>query len=185
MIAKLKILETWVETEIPWCRDEAGAYERDATGERILDFYPTRSIHFAEWDGTQNCVATRILHPGLGRLKKTRRRTLPESHVDLQIRLDAVLDALHEKGKAQLEAANKTSQINDLETSVAYWESLAKKQEGEIVALRERMFTTERKLREALTAIKGNKAEWNRVAAEKDAKIASLTELLSKISPIR
>lgn len=185
LIAKLSILEAWARTEIPWSRSVTGAFERDATGERILDFFPTRASHFAVWDGTQNCTATHVLYPKLGRLKKTRRRTIAESHSDLQSRLDAVLQALRSKSKVQLETTNKSSQIKDLEKSVDFWESLAKKQEGEIVSLRERMFKTERQLREAQAAVKNNKAEWSRISAEKDAKIASLTELLSKISPIR
>ncbi|ENG0264648.1 hypothetical protein ABSA61_006165, partial [Burkholderia multivorans] len=121
----------------------------------------------------------------LERLKKTRRRTAPESHPDLQSRLDDVLKALRAKAITQLETANKTTQIAELESSVNFWQSLAHKQEAEIVALRERMSKTERELREAKAAVKGNQVEWTRVAAEKDAKIASLTELISKISPIR
>ncbi|MBU9122147.1 hypothetical protein [Burkholderia multivorans] len=185
LIAKLEVLEAWAETEIPWRRDAKGVYERDAEGERVLDFVPTRDIHFASWDGTQNCEATKVLYPQLERLKKTRRRTAPESHPDLQSRLDDVLKALRAKAITQLETANKTTQIAELESSVNFWQSLAHKQEAEIVALRERMSKTERELREAKAAVKGNQVEWTRVAAEKDAKIASLTELISKISPIR
>ncbi|ENG1061389.1 hypothetical protein ABS381_005885, partial [Burkholderia multivorans] len=142
LIAKLEVLEAWAETEIPWRRDAKGVYERDAEGERVLDFVPTRDIHFASWDGTQNCEATKVLYPQLERLKKTRRRTAPESHPDLQSRLDDVLKALRAKAITQLETANKTTQIAELESSVNFWQSLAHKQEAEIVALRERMSKT-------------------------------------------
>lgn len=185
LIAKLSVLEKWVKTEIPWALDMQGNCERDQLGERLLDFFPTRANHFASWDGTQNCEATRLAYPELYSLKKTRRRTAPESHPDLHTRLDKVLEALRAKSKAQLEAGNKSSQIDDLTRSVDHWRSLAHKQEGEIVALRERMYGTERELREAQAVIKNNKVESNRVVAERDAKIANLAELLTKIKPLR
>lgn len=185
IIAKLSVLEKWAETEIPWARDARGSFVRDRFGERVLDYFPTADIHFANWDGKQNCEATHVLYPELRDLKKTRRRTIPDSHPDLEVRLDKVRDALRSKSKAQLETGNKSSQIEELERSANHWRSLAEKQEGEIVALRERMSTTERKLREVQNAVKSNQAESSRLAADKDAKIASLTELLSKIQPIR
>lgn len=185
VIAKLLILETWSQAGIPWSQDASGAFERDSKGEKVLDYFPTRSIHFSAWDGTQNCAAAHLLYPELGRLKQTRRRTLPDSHPDLQSRLVDVLEALRVKSKTQLESANKTSRIDELEKKAEFWQSLARKQEGEIIALRERMFKTERALRMAQATIKNNLAESNRVVASDAAKIASLTEMLSKISPIR
>ncbi|WP_322062962.1 hypothetical protein [Paraburkholderia sp. J63] len=152
----------------------------------MLDFYPTREIHFAAWNGTQNCPATHALFPSVSSIKTTRRSTLAEPyHRDLHTRVEAVLGVLRAKGHEQLLATNKTSQLEKLESKAYYWEVLAKKQEGEIIALRERMYETEVKLRAAMLAIENNSAEHQRVVTSLNSKVANLTNLLSKVAPLK
>ncbi|MFM0309658.1 hypothetical protein P0D71_17890 [Paraburkholderia sp. RL17-383-BIF-A] len=151
----------------------------------MLDFYPTRSVHFEAWDGTQNCQATHALFPSLSSFKTTRRSTLAGSHSDLQDKLDAVLEVLRAKGHEQLLMTNKTSLLEKLESQAHTWEMLARKQESDIVALRERMAKTEVELRASTLALENNASEHTRVVDLLNAKIANLTNLLSKVAPLK
>lgn len=91
-ISKLSILEKWARTGIPWVH-----------GRRVLDFFPTSRLQFSSWDGTQNCEGTRALYPELCLLTRTSRAILV-SHPDLLARLDAILQEVSLKQRAQLEA---------------------------------------------------------------------------------
>ncbi|MGF6966701.1 hypothetical protein OKW43_003729 [Paraburkholderia sp. WC7.3g] len=184
--AKLEILETWSRTGIPWLRDADGNEARDSDGEQLLDYFPPRPIDFASWNGTQNCQTTHKLFPELSSIKATRRSTLSEPyHSDIQSRVQAVLEVLRAKGHEQLLLTNKTSRIETLQAGADYWQTLAHKQEGDIIALRERMSETEVKLRAATLALENNRTEAQRVIDNLNAKVANLTGLLAKVAPLK
>lgn len=184
--AKLDLLEVWSTTEIPWKKIDTGDFAYDTDGEKVLDFFPTREIHFAEWNGSQNCPATHIDHPALAALRKTRRSTLLEPyHEDLHARLVALLPVVRAKAQEQLIAASKTNIIQELRASAEYWETLAHKQESDIISLRERMHATEVTLRSTTLALNNNIHEHQRVVDALTLKVANLTDLLSKIAPLR
>lgn len=178
--AKLAILESWMQHGIPWLtQDYDGQFVRDASEEKVLDYYPRTLEQFAEWDGTQNCLATRNLLP---ELRSMSRNTLNQSYHSLRRgQVDKLLESLDVKALDQLQRANKASRIQALESEVRRLENVVQRQEQDVVIFRRKADTAENKLHDERKARVRATKQYREEIRVLQAEVASLTKQVRSI----
>ncbi|MPW28413.1 hypothetical protein F9L16_05280 [Agarivorans sp. B2Z047] len=182
---KLKILETWVNTEIPYLRTRDGLrIESNAVGEFKLEYFPKSVSALRRWNGHKNSfeVVEKFAIPH----KITSTETYKASPTYLRERIEGncTLESIFErlKNKALLQTQNrKSTEIKNLKRALNQAENNHKAIAHELISIRlENQLLTERCLTYDLT-IKGLKKqhaveiEWrNTVAVNYQEKLLAL-----------
>ncbi|MFL9898876.1 hypothetical protein PQR71_12030 [Paraburkholderia fungorum] len=144
---KLRVMDLWIAEGIPWLKSDDGADVRDSDDNKLLDFYPKTVSQFALWTGSRNCATTRATLPA--NMATTSRTTLNQTyHDDLRERIDRKLTALHSKALEQLESANKTTILAELEADVRRLSAIVACQEKDVISFRRAASDAQRTLEE-------------------------------------
>jgi hypothetical protein len=127
---RLSIVEPWIERmQIPWKTGPDGTELRDAKGELVPDFAPTKIYWFCNWLPEMSSPAS---GPDVQRLKSISRTTLGRDyHHALYTRADAATKALEALLIYQIETKNKVFIIKALEAKVEMLEKIVDAQQTE------------------------------------------------------
>ena len=181
---RISILEGWIKKkQIPWRTGPAGDELRDSNGELVPDFVPKNLFQFCAWTAHMSSAAS---GPDVAKLRQISRTSLNQPyHADLRTIVDTKLKAAQACLTHQLERSNKASIIEELRQEVRLLSSIvdAQQKESRLARLRLGEMTTKYRMRhdEQRRVIAQLKTDWS---AEQQ-KVASLTALLSKLSPLR
>ena len=181
---RVSILERWIkEKKIPWRTEPDGTPVRDSNGELVPDFVPTNLLQFCAWTAEKNSTAS---GPDIAKLRRISRMSLYQPyHNDLRTIVDTKLEAAKACLAHQLEKSNNASIIEELQATVKLLNGIvdAQQRESRLARLRLGEVTTKYRMRhdEQRRVIAQLKTDWS---AEQQ-KVASLTALLAKLSPLR
>ncbi|WP_321175950.1 hypothetical protein [Paraburkholderia caribensis] len=184
MSAKLAVLQSWVRDGVPWkTNDLSGQVCLDENDEKVLDYFPTNILEFAQWDGSQNCLSVR---EHLGTLHSCSRTTLGQLyHQALREDIRKTMSALESKSVNQKENANRFLTIERQNREILQLKKIISVQESDVVNLTMQRHEAVRKLRDEKDTHRRNRNQWKEEKAELEAKIAELTRTLRKLTPLK
>lgn len=179
---KLLVLENWLISGIPWKTVADGVFERDESGERQLDYFPTNISQFGNWDGQKNSALTTI---ETAAVIYTNRSTLYCSN-EVQIeKIQSVCKQLAAKAAMQLRTANKNSAIKGLNADVEYLQKLTAVQANELTAAALELNAVQTEFRKLSRELVNLRQRYDDETQQLKERNAELTVTLKKLTPLR
>lgn len=180
--SRIEILKLWSKDGIPWETDSSGAQVRDNQGELVAVFVPRFMEEFIRWSRDNYKV---LPHPAIAGFESFGRTTLNRDyHAELKAAAAQAIELTQTRLKVQIEAANKAGIIKALELEVSYLKSVIAAQERENRESRMSASEAMTARRERDLGQRRNVEHLQEQLAIRDTRIAELTALLAKLSPL-
>ena len=179
---KLSVLENWLINGIPWKTVSEGVFERDDSGERVLDYFPTNIFQFGNWDGKKNSALT-IMEASA--VIYTNRSTLYCSNKVQLEKIENVCKELVAKAAKQVKTANKTNAIKGLNVDVEYLEKLTNVQANELTAASLELNAVQTEFRKLSRELLNLRQRYDDETQQLKERNAELTATLNKLTPLR
>lgn len=147
--AKLVILRLWIETGIPWVRNDEGRCVCDENDELQLDYFPKDMQSLSQWIHKSQCRYTLQKHPTILNFRTFSRGTLDAPHNStLKEEIRSVFDAIERTASTQLDKTKSKQAIADAQSDVAQKQNFVDVLEREILKYREQARIANEELKE-------------------------------------
>ncbi|MGF6871430.1 hypothetical protein [Paraburkholderia sp. MM5477-R1] len=136
--AKLVILRLWIETGIPWVRNDEGRCVCDENDELQLDYFPKDMQGLSQWTRESQCRYTLEKHPAILNFRSFSRGTLDAPHNNtLKEEIRSLFDAIEQTASTQLGKTRSKQAIADAQSDGAQKQIFIDVLEREILKYRE------------------------------------------------
>lgn len=189
---KLKILNYFINTGIPWQRNESGSYIRDPeTGVRVLDFYPKSAIQFSRWTSNgeksgnvTNCIWVRNeIQKQFGSFTSHGQDSLSHKNRSLEyVQALKMFDALKEVARHQLTSEHSADTLIGQLNEIARWKAAAEAQATFVTQALMAKGELEKQVGQLKRALDESKRAFADNIAAKDALIAILKQEIREVS---
>ncbi|MEC5407087.1 hypothetical protein VOM14_16195 [Paraburkholderia sp. MPAMCS5] len=147
--AKLAVLRLWIETGIPWVRNDEGRCVCDEKDELQLDYFPKDMQGLSQWMHESQCRYTLQKYPAILTFRSFSRGTLDAPHNStLKDDIRSLFDALEQAASAQLRKTKSKQDLADAQADGDQKQSYIDALEREIVKYREQARVANEELKE-------------------------------------
>lgn len=203
---KVALLEFWGRIGIPWKCDADGKFLFDQDGEKILEYVPSSENEVRRWKTIDNSpgVIAQALEEMLnkniieqdhlsafdsydaaaltpGGIQKIRDVNEKAHYVTLKQNLNRALDALKSTMQRQLESANKSGLIAELNSRIKVMDLQRQNAAQQSLADRNELRDSLGRWKEKEAAFVRKETEWKTIIAAKDEQIAALETKIGEL----
>ncbi|EEA03484.1 hypothetical protein BH160DRAFT_1165 [Burkholderia sp. H160] len=147
--AKLAILRLWIETGIPWVRNDEGRCVCDENDELQLDYFPKDMQGLSQWRHESQCRSTLQKHPAILNFRSFSRGTLDAPHNNtLKEEIRSLFAAIEQTASTQLGRTRTKQAIADAQSDGAQKQNFIDVLEREILKYREQARIANEELQE-------------------------------------
>ncbi|MBC8736370.1 hypothetical protein F6X40_05895 [Paraburkholderia sp. UCT31] len=147
--AKLIILRLWIETGIPWVRNDEGRCVCDENDELQLDYFPKDMRGLSQWMHESQCRYTLQKHPAILNFRSFSRGTLDAPHNNtLKEEIRSLFSAIEQTASSQLDKTRSKQAITDAQSDGEQKQILIQVLEREILKYREQARIANEELQE-------------------------------------
>ncbi|MGF6859229.1 hypothetical protein [Paraburkholderia sp. CI3] len=136
--AKLIILRLWIDTGIPWVRNDEGRCVCDENDELQLDYFPKDMQGLSQWMHESQCRYTLQKHPAILNFRSFSRGTLDAPHnKTLKEEIRSLFAAIEQTASSQLDKTRSKQAITDAQSDGEQKQNFIQVLEREILKYRE------------------------------------------------
>lgn len=147
--AKLLILRLWIETGIPWVRNDEGRCVCDENDELQLDYFPKDMQGLSQWMHESQCDYTLQKHPAILNFRSFSRGTLDAPHNDtLKEEIRSLFAAIEQTASTQRGKTKAKQAIADAKSDSEQKQNVIDVLEREILKYRDQARIANEELQE-------------------------------------
>lgn len=147
--AKLVILRLWIDTGIPWVRNDEGRCVCDENDQLQLDYFPKDMQGLSQWMHGYQCSYTLQKHPAILSFRSFSRGTLDAPHNNtLKQEIRSLFAEIERTASAQLDRTRAKQAIADAQSDSEQKQEFINVLEREILKYREQARIANEELKE-------------------------------------